>query len=494
MTSSGAVLPSLLPLLTVSAAILTSALGWWRPAVARWVAVVTLAAIAVLAAYALIVTLDDGPLVQPLGGWAAPLGIEYVLDPLSSLVALVVGVIATAAVAFPTRLGLGSEPGRGVPVHGVVLLLVSGLLAVLISGDLFHLFVGLEIYSIASYALVALGGSAAALASYRYLLFGTVASSLYLLGVGFVYFSTGTLDMATAAVELQALVGTPALAAASTLMVAGLAIKMAVFPLHVWLPDAHSQAPPAVAALLAAVQVKVAAYALIRVLFDVLPEEQITQELPLLELLTWFGVAGVVVGSVMAVRQRDIKRLLAHSTVAQLGYIAVGIGLANPLALTGALLHVVGHAVMKASLFLVVGGVLGAGGSKVLARWRGLGPRMRWTMGAFTLAAVSLVGLPPTIGFLSKWYLISGAVDGDAWVVAVVLAAASVLTLVYMLRIVEAIWFRPVDDPDDAPASDPRPGALVPMVGLAAATLALGLLGATVVDDVVGPIANSLVG
>lgn len=493
MTSTASALPALLPLVAIAAAVAATAVGWRWPHGARWVAVGAMSVVTALAGVGLVRTLDDGALTHPLGGWAAPLGVEYVLDPFSALIALVVGVIGTLVVLYPAPLGLGGAPAPRVPVHALVLLLVAGLLAVVVAGDLFHLFVGLEIYSIASYALVALGGPAAALASFRYLLFGTVASSLYLFGVGFVYFSTGALDMSIAADRLVDWVGTPVLATAAALMVTGLAVKMAVFPLHVWLPDAHSQAPPAVAALLAAVQVKVAAYALMRVLFDVVPPEQLDL-IPLLELLTWFGVAGVVVGSVMAVRQRDIKRMLAHSTVAGLGYIAIGIGLANPLALTGAILHILGHAVMKSAMFLAVGGVLGATGAKALANWRGLGPRMPWTMAGFTIAAVSMVGLPPTIGFLSKWFLITGALDADAPVVAIVIAAASVLTLVYLLRVVEAIWFGEPRDEATAEATEPGRGVVAPVVGLAAATILLGLLGATLVDRVVTPIARDLMG
>ncbi|HSL57592.1 MAG TPA: proton-conducting transporter membrane subunit [Acidimicrobiales bacterium] len=489
------VLPALLPIVTFSAAVIAAIAAVFAPRVARAVAVLATAAIAVLGAWGLVRSLDVGPLVHPVGGWAAPFGIEYTLDPLAGFVAVLVGVIGFLVVIYPTRVGFGIEPGRNVPLHALVLLLLGGLLGVTVAGDLFNLFVSLEIYSIASYSLVALGGPAAAVASFRYLILGTVGSSLYLLGVGFIYFTAGNISMADVGPLLAELSGSPTLAAATALIVIGLGIKMAIFPLHVWLPDAHSHAPPAVAALLAAVQVKVAAYALMRILFDVLPPGYVVDELPVLELLTWFGAAGVVVGSVMAIRQTDLKRMLAHSTVAQLGLIGVGVGLASPLAIIGALLHVVNHAVMKGCLFFVAGSVMEQAGTKKIPAMAGLGPRMPWSMAGFTIAAVSMVGLPPTAGFFSKWYLVTGAVDADRWVIAAVIVGSSVLTLVYFVRVIETIWFRPpVDEEAAAPVREARVGVLVPIGVLAALVVILGLLNLVIVEQVLEPVADQLVG
>jgi multicomponent Na+:H+ antiporter subunit D len=495
-------IPVLLPIIPFVGAVVAAVVGWASARAAKIVAIATAAAVTAVAVVGLARVLDEGNLTHPVGGWAAPLGIEYVLDPLSAFIAVLIGSIGTLVVLYPTRVGFGVDADRGVPLHALVLLLLGALFGVAVAGDLFNLFVSLEIYSIASYALIALGGPAAAVASYRYLLIGTVGSSLYLLGVGFVYFTTGTLGMEQVTVALGGLTGSPTTAAATALIVIGLGTKMAVFPLHVWLPDAHSHAPPAVAALLASVQVKVAAYALVRVLLDVFPPRYVVDDLPVLTLLTWFGVAGVVVGSVSAIRQDDVKRMLAHSTVAQIGYIAVGIGLASPLALVGALLHVVNHAVMKACLFFVAGAVLEQAGTKSIAGYAGLGRKMPWTMTGFTVAAISMVGLPPTAGFFSKWYLVSGAVDVGSWVVAVVIVASSVLTLVYFLRVLELVWFRaPADadagaDADDGadtpPVTEAGPSIVVPIGVLAAAVVVLGLVNLVIVEQVLDPVAARL--
>ena len=491
------ILPALLPIVPFIGAVIATGASISVPRAGQWIAAATAATVTVLAAWGLVRSVDVGALTHPLGGWAAPLGIDYVLDPLSGFVAVLIGVIALMVIVYPPDIGFGLTPDRGVFLYPLVLLLIGALMGVAVAGDLFNLFVSLEIYSIASYALIALGGPAAAVASYRYLLIGTVGSSLYLLGVGFIYFTTGTLGMDSVGPALAQLTDSPTTAAAVALIVIGLGIKMAIFPLHVWLPDAHSHAPPAIAALLASVQVKVAAYALIRILLDVFPRDYVTSDLPVMTLLVWFGAAGIVVGSTMAIRQSDIKRMLAHSTVAQLGYIAVGIGLATPLALIGALLHVVNHAVMKALLFFVAGGVIDRAGTKKIAQYAGLGATMPVTMTAFSIAAVSMVGLPPTAGFISKWYLVGGAIEVDNWLVAIVIVASSVLTLAYFLRVMELIWFRPPApdapvDSDEIREARPMIVAVVTLLGVA--VIGLGILSVVIVTRVLEPVAVGLLG
>jgi multicomponent Na+:H+ antiporter subunit D len=488
-------LPAALPLIPFTGAVLAAAVSAFAHRGAQTVAALTAVVVTGVAGWGLTRSLDVGQLTHPVGGWAAPLGIEYVLDPLSGFIAVLIAVIGLLVVVYPTSVGLGTPAARGLQLYPLILLLLGALMGVAVAGDLFNLFVSLEIYSIASYALIALGGPTAALASFRYLLIGTVGSSLYLLGVGFLYFTTGTLAMSTVGEALANLTNSPTTAAAVALVLVGLGIKMAIFPLHGWLPDAHSHAPPGVAALLAAVQVKVAAYALVRILLDVFPRGYVTEQLPVTRLITWFGAAGIVVGSVMAIRQRDIKRMLAHSTVAQLGYIAVGIGVGTPLALIGALLHVVAHAAMKACMFFVAGGVLSVVGTKRLDQYAGLGRLMPVSMTGFTVAAVSMVGLPPTAGFISKWYLVSGAVDADRWLIATVVVAASVLTLVYFLRLMEPLWFgTPAEDlpVKVADIRDPRAAVLIPIVVLAVVVVALGVLSAPVVTDILEPVAERL--
>lgn len=487
---------ALLPLLPLLfGAVLAVPVGLWRARAAQVLAVVSTSVALAASSVGLVTVVRDGPITHDLGGWQPPIGIEYVLDPLSAFMVTIVTLIGLLICVYPVDAAFDTRPHRGVPLYPLVLLLLAGLVGVMLSGDLFHLFVMLEIYAISTYGLVSLGGDRGTLAALRYLLLGTVGSGLYLLGVGFLYFSTGTLNMADMAAALPALADSPSVLGAMGLIVIGLAIKMALFPLHVWLPDAHSFSPPGVAALLAAVQVKAAAYALTRILFDVFgPAYLGTDGLPVSEALTWFGLAGILVGSVLAIRQTDLKRMLAYSTVAQLGYIGVGIGLATPLALVGALLHVLNHALMKSGLFLVAGGIIQRTGLKSIPRFAGLGKRMPLTMAGFAVAALSMVGIPPLAGFWSKFYLVWGAVELGNWAVAAVIAASSLLTLVYFVRLFEQIFVREPQEAAVAEAVEPGPRVVGTVGVLAVAIVLVGLLNAGLVSRLLLPLAEAMVG
>ncbi len=483
----------LLPLLF--GAVLAVLVGLWRPAAAQLVAIAATGLGLVISVIGLVRVVPDGRITYDMGGWPPPIGIEYVLDPLSAFMVTIVALIGLLISIYPTDAAFDLQPPKGVPLYPLALLLLAGLTGVMLSGDLFHLFVMLEIYAIATYGLVSLGGDRGTFAALRYLLLGTVGSGLYLLGVGFLYFSTGTLNMADMAAILPGIADNAAVLGAMGLIVVGLALKMALFPLHVWLPDAHSFSPPGVAALLAAVQVKAAAYALIRILFDVFgPAYLGNGGLPVSQALVWFGLAGIIVGSVLAIRQVDIKRMLAYSTVAQLGYIGVGIGLATPLALVGAILHVLNHALMKSGLFLVAGGIIQRTHLKQIPRFAGLGKRMPWTMAGFAIAALSMVGIPPLAGFWSKFYLVWGAIDTGNWVVAVVITLSSLLTLVYFLRLFEQIFVREPEEAVVADATEASPSIVATVWVLAAAIVLVGVFTATLVGGVLDPIAQRMLG
>jgi multicomponent Na+:H+ antiporter subunit D len=477
-------IPVLLVVVPVAGAVLAVLAGLWRPVAARVVSALAVGGALALAVAGLRSAAGGNALRHELGGWAPPIGIEYRFDELAGFIAVVVTAIGLLCVLYPTRAGFGEDPPRQAPLYPLVLLLLGGLLGVVQSADLFHLFVFLEVYAIASYALVAMGGDRAVFASLRYLVLGTLGSMLYLLGVGFLYFLTGTLNMADMVDRLAPLAGSSTTTAAVVLIVAGLGLKAALFPLHVWLPDAHSHAPPVVAALLAAVQVKVAAYALVRILYGVLAPAGVEALPVVLTGLTYLSAAGIVVGSVLAIRQRDLKRMLAWSTVAQLGFIGVGIGLANPIALVGALLHVANHAVMKSCLFLAAGGIIVGAGVKEIPRFSGLGRRMPWLMAGFGVAALSMVGIPPTAGFFSKWYLLTGSLDAGAYVVTAVIVASTLLTGAYFLRIFERSWAGEPEDPGVVAAREAPAPILAPVWVLAAALLVLGLGNVAVIDGV----------
>jgi len=470
-------------------AFITTLVGIWRLRWAYVAAIIGMVLALIAASAGIFRVLSEGKLRYFLGGWPPPFGIEYVLDHLSAFMALIIVFIGLIAVVYPPEAGLYQTPRKGIPLYGLLLLLFAGLVGVVITGDLFNLFVFLEIYSLASYALITLGGDRAVVASFRYLILGTIAGSFYLLGVGFIYFSTGTLNMADAAQRLVPLYGSPAVMAAVALIVIGMCIKMALFPLHVWLPDAHSYASPMVAAVLAGIQIEVAAYVVVRMMLTIFQPQYFIDVLPVTTVIGWMAAVGIIFGSVMAIAQRDFKRMLAYSTVAQVAYIGLGIGLANPLGLIGGLLHILNHAFMKSCLFLVAGGIRYKTGLHEIPRFAGLGRKMPLMMAGFTVAALSMVGIPPTGGFFSKWYLVLGSIDANNWVFVGVILASSLLTAVYFFRMIEKLYAVPSSgDAAVEQATEPSPRILVPILVLAVGIIILGLINAFIVTQILMPV------
>ena len=454
---------------------------------ARGITVAALAVALVCAVLALRVALDSGPWHYHLGGWAPPWGIEYVVDPFGGGMAVLVALLATLVATYAGPYLRALSPRRAAGFNSLFLLLTSGLLGITLTGDLFNLYVFMEISSLAAYGLLASGGGRAVVATFRYLLIGTIAATFYLLGIGYLYALTGTLNMADLAMRLPAAGSGSAMTVGVVLIVVGLAIKMAVFPLHGWMPDAYTYAPPPVTMFIAAVMSKVSAYALLRVLFFVLPPTGAVETA--LSVLSWVAAGGVLAGSVLALAQTDVRRMLAYSSVGQMGYVVLGLSLGNAAALTGALLHITGHALAKACLFGAVGSLPRETTQADVAGFAGASRRAPLTMAAFTLAALSLVGVPPTAGFFSKWYLLRGALEADAWPFAAVLLVSSLLSAVYFFRIIERIYFAAGPSLAESDRSRRRPEVplrlLGPVLTLGAVVLLIGLFNGRLVTAVI---------
>jgi multicomponent Na+:H+ antiporter subunit D len=479
-------LPILIVTVPLAAAFLLPLVALGSGRLAAGVAHLALAFSTLLAGMALARSLDAGTIRYTLGGWAPPWGIEYVVDPLAGGMALLVAVfgLISGVYAGPFAKSLPDQ-GRG-GFYALYLLLVAGLLGIVLTGDLFNLYVFMEISSLAAYALIAQGGRASLVASFRYLLLGTIAGAFYLLGVGYIYGLTGTLNMADAAVRLAPLDGSPAIMAAAALIVVGLGIKMALFPLHGWLPDAYTHAPAPVTAFIAAVMTKVSAYVILRFLLFVLPPGGTAGDV--LWLLGWIAAVAAPAGSLMALAQSDVRRMLAYSSIGHMGYIVLGIAIGTPLALTGALLHTLNHAVMKSCLFLSAGGVAFRTRATDIAGYGGMAKRLPLSMAAFSLAALSMVGIPPTAGFFSKWYLLRATLEQGAWPFALALVLSSLLGAVYFFRVIERAYLSDASDipsPQHTGRLEVPAGMLMPTVILAAAVLLLGLFNDTIVTHVI---------
>jgi multicomponent Na+:H+ antiporter subunit D len=426
----------------------------------------------------LVQVLDSGPISYHLGGWAPPWGIEYRVDPLNAFVLVIVSVVGAAIMPFARRSVAHEIEGDKQPwFYTMYLLCLTGLLGITITGDAFNVFVFLEISSLSTYVLIAMGrDKRALLAAYQYLILGTIGATFYVIGIGLLYLVTGSLNIVDIAARLgpaAAETSRPVMAALAFLTV-GISLKLALFPLHVWLPGAYAHAPSVATAFLAGTATKVAIYVLLRLFFSVFGVAISFQSLPVAEVLLALSVAAMFIASLMAVFEEDTKRMLAYSSLAQIGYITLGIALANVAGLTGGIVHLFNHALMKTALFLSLGAVAYRIGSVRLADLSGIGRQMPLTMAAFVVGGLAIIGVPGTAGFVSKWYLAVGAFDRDWWPLVFLILASSLIAVVYIGRVVEVAWFR---EPSEiaASAKDPPWSMLTPILALAAATLYFGI-------------------
>jgi multicomponent Na+:H+ antiporter subunit D len=434
--------------------------------------------------------LSHGTLHYRLGGWAPPWGIEYVIDHLNAFVAFIVSAISLLIGISSKRMVEREFPEKAVYFYCLFLLQVTGLLGIVVTGDVFNLYVFLEIASLAGYALIAIGEDGAPFASFNYMIYGTIGACFYLLGVGYLYIVTGSLNMADLSTLLPDLHSSKVVLTAFAFFMVGIAIKMALFPLHVWLPDAYTYAPSAVSSLVAPLTTKVGAYVMIRILFTIFSPSFFIETIPAALLFRWVAGVAVLFGCILALAQTDLKRMLGYVLIAEIGYIALGIGFGNRNGLTGAILHILNDGLMMACLFMVVGAITYKGWPRKIARFTGLHRKMPLTMAAFVLSALSVVGIPPTCGFFSKWYLVLGAIDSKQWLFVAVLLVSSLFNAILFFRVIEKAYFEPAMDEhgtdrkavevDEAPLT-----ILIPLLIMTGGILAVGLLSGKIVSGII---------
>jgi len=483
------VLAVVAPLLGALAS-LVAGIRWDR---SGWlVAVVTCLFELLFAGLILATVLQDGRRSYELAGFAPPAGIELVADGLSGPVILLVAAVALAVLTYARRAG-----PRGNAFYTVYLLLVAGLAGMTVTGDVFNMYVFLEITGLAAYALVASGDSArSAVASLKYLIVGTIGASLFLLGAGYAFVATGTLNMVDLAARLpEAGYGSRLVLAAFALLVVGLLVKVALFPVHSWQPEAYATAPDSVSVLIAALVSTVSAYALARVLLTVFTVDFFLVVPAARDAVVYAAAVSIVAGSTLAVMQSDIKRMLAYSSVSQFGMVVAGFALVSSTATIGGLIHLVGHAVIKGGLFAGVGVVATRTGGRTVDDYAGLAGRAPVAAAAIGVLGLSLVGVPPSVGFVGKWYIAVGAVEEGLWPVAAVIFISTVLTLAYVARVIERMYFAEpaggASPEADADPADPlglstvstdggpvvSPGMVAVVVLAAVAAVALGFAG-----------------
>lgn len=404
---------------------------------------------------------EYGPISYKMGGWAPPVGIEYRVDLFAIYLLILVSLIATAVLIYG-RLSVRAEINEGIRgwYYTMYMLCLSGLLGIIITGDAFNAFVFMEISSLSMCTLIALGKDRRALAAaYQYLIMGTVGATMYVIGVGLLYTITGTLNLIDLAERLAPILDTPPAIAGMAFIVVGLSLKIALFPLHLWLPNAYAFAPSATTAFIAATATKVSIYLLMRYLYSVFGFAFSVEQTPIPELILILSVFAIFAGSFTAIFQENVKRMLAYSSVAQIGYITLGIAIANATGLTGSLVHIFNHAVMKSALFMLIGGIALQIGTVRMSDMAGVGKAMPLTMFGFVLGGLSMLGVPGTVGFVSKWYLAMGALENGWWWLVVLLMLSSLLVLVYMGRVIEIAFFR--ERPADAPPLQEAPKSMI---------------------------------
>lgn len=447
-----------------------------RPLAAWLVTLIVSILVFVVAASLLREVLSTGVISYRMGGWDPALGIEYRVDIANALILVLIGFVGAIVAPF-ARLSVASEiPEDKVAwFYTMYLIAMAGLLGIAITGDAFNAFVFLEVSSLSSYAMIAMGRDRRALvAAYQYLIVGTIGASFYVIGVGLIYMMTGTLNLALIAERIVDVESSRPILAALAFIVVGISMKLALFPLHVWLPNAYAYAPSVATIFLAATATKVAVYLLARYEYSVFGAGFVFGDVSLGVVLLGFSIAAIFGASTVAVFQSDVKRMFAYSSVGQIGYITLGLSLGTVTGVTGGLVHLLNHALIKGAIFMGLGAVVFRAGKISFDDIAGIGRRMPLTMAAVVLAGLSLIGIPGTAGFISKWYLVVAALELGWWWLAALIVISTLITAVYVGRVVEAAFFR---DPAKglADVREAPEDMLLPTWILAAATVWFGI-------------------
>ncbi len=386
-----------------------------------------------------------GEISYYMGNWPAPFGIEYKIDKLSCFFLLLISSIAlfTISYALPSVSKEINHAKHGV-FYSLYLLCFAGFLGIISTNDIFNIYVFLEISSLSTYALVAMGNDRKALISaFEYLILGSIGATFILIAIGFIYASTGSLNISDIALRMKPINTDLTIKVAVAFFTVGLALKIAIFPLHLWLANAYTNSPSFVASFLSGTGTKVGLYLFIRLSFWLFGKDLIFIVLPIDDIFIILGLLAIFIASIVAVMQDNIKRMLAYSSVAQIGYIILAIGLVNNYGLISALFNIISHSFIKSSMFMAAGAVCYVTGGNRLEHFKGIGNKMPFTMFVFIIGGFGLIGVPGTGGFIAKWYLLQSILQNNFWPIFIVILISSILSIIYVLRIIEAAFFSP---------------------------------------------------
>lgn len=485
--------PALIIVIPLISTLFIFAAGWLKRTYCFYIAAAALA-ISLFSSFGLLLqVLQNKVVVYHFGGWAPPWGIAYRIDYLNGILLVVFAAIAFLNLVATKKIVEKDFTEKVGLFYTLYMLFVTGILGIVVTGDTFNLYVLLEIASLTGYALLGMGTEHAPLASLNYVLMGTVGAGFYLLGIGYLYLATGSLNMFDIASILPNIFQSKVVLLAFVICLTGLFIKMALFPMHAWLPNAYTYSPSPAISLIAPLTTKVMVYVMIRFLLTVFTPSFSYGSMAVNTSFVWLAVIAIVVGSILALSQKSLKRMLSYIMIAEIGYMVGGVWLGNRAGITGAILHIINDAAMTLCVFLVAGNILYRLPGDSFDNLKGLFRKMPFSMGAFVVGAFSLIGVPPTGGFFSKWYLISGGIAAGHYGFVIALLFSSLVNVVLFFRIFEISYFEPFDDPhipdrmdeEEKVFNDAPLGMLVPLMIVAAGLIVLGIYTDTLVTKVI---------
>ena len=483
--------PALVVVVPLLSALLISAAGWAHKRLCFYITLVALAGATYSAVGLLFRVINEGVIGYRLAGWDPPWGIAYYIDPLNGLVLVVVSFVALANLVAGKKSIEEEFPAKQGAFYTLYILMVAGLLGIVVTGDAFNLYVLLEIAALTGYGLLAMGDrERAPLATLNYLYMGTIGACFYLLGIGYLYIMTGSLNMVDIARLLPPIYESKAVVAAFIICMVGVWLKMAFFPLHAWLPNAYTYAPSAASSLIAPLATKVMIYVMIRLIITVFTPEFTFTAMSISNAVVWLAVVAIVMGALLALRERSLKKMLTYIIVAEVGYMVGGAWLGNRAGMTGAILHIANDALMTLCVFLAVGNIVYKTKGHRFDHLQGLFKKMPFTMGGFVIGAISIIGVPPTCGFFSKWYLISGAIQAGQYHFMVALLFSSLVSIVLFFRVIEIGYFEPFSDHHGhdhhpEPMNEAPLSMVLPLLVVAAGLILVGLYTGDIVDYII---------
>ncbi|KPK29384.1 MAG: hypothetical protein AMK69_06775 [Nitrospira bacterium SG8_3] len=485
-------IPILIVIIPLISSFLCPLIGLWRKEACHGWIVFSLSLSVLASIHTLLSIIQNGTVRYHLGNWNPPWGIECVIDHFGAFMVVIISTMSLFAAVYGKKTIEKELPGKTIYFYTIFLLLVTALLGIAVTGDVFNLYVSLEIASLAGYALIAVGKDRAPVASFRYIVMGTIGACFYLIGLGYLYIVTGSLNMEDLRILLPPLYANRVVQTAFVFMFVGFGIKIALFPLHTWQPDAYTYAPSATSVIISTAMAKTSVYALIRIIFSVFTLNFVTGFVAVFDVICWISAIAMIFGSVYAITQNNLKKMLAYSSIANVGYIMLGVGLSasTSLGLTPALMHILNHALMKGCMFMIACAFIHKAGLWDIRDFVGLGRRMPYTCFAFILAALAMIGMPPSVGFITKWYLILAALEAGQYIFVAVILFSTLLMIVYFWRVIEIMYIRAGEGEGNEIKVEEVPGSML-IPGLILAVLCF-LVGIAWISGLLSPILEAV--